>query len=77
MSLAKLVMTSIKHGFQQNLANKLVLSGFSYIPFSFDVDIFAIWKSSDVGILVLQNCFDVGLSKIWLLFPQTFWQHWC
>ena len=73
MSLAKLVMTSIKHRFQQNLANKLVLSGFGYIPFSFDVDIFAIWKSSDVGILVLQNCFDVGLSKIWLLFPQTFW----
>ena len=39
-------------------------------------DILAFWKSFDVDILGFQKCFDMGFSKIWLLFAQTFWQHW-
>ena len=67
----------------ESLAKKLVLNQFkSYfgsISLCFDVDIFGFWKSFDVDILGFQKSFDVGLlefSEIWLLFAQTFWQHW-
>ena len=50
----------------------------------FWLDPFVLWcryfsLSRELCIWSFQNCFDVGLlgfTKIWLLFPQTFWQHW-
>ena len=54
-------------------------TGFGSFYLCFDVDIFAFWKTFDVDILGFQKFFDVGLlgfSKVWLLFAQTFWQHW-
>ena len=40
-----------------------------FLPFEeLDVDISGFLKCCDVGLL--------GFSKIWLLFAQTFWQHW-
>ena len=70
-------------GYFWKFGKKLVLNqfktGFGSISLCLDVDIFAFWKSFDVDILGFQKCFDVGLlgfSKIWLLFAQTFWQHW-
>ena len=63
----------------ENLENMVLnqfKSGFGSISLCFYEDIFAFWKSFDVYILGFQKCFDVGLlrvSKIWLLFDQTFW----
>ena len=61
------------------MAENLSKPSFDSIPLCFDADMFAFWKNFDVGILGIQKCLEVGLlgfSKIWLLFLQTFWQHW-
>ena len=78
-----LVFLAIFFGYFWKFGKKLVLNqfktGFGSISLCLDVDIFAFWKSFDVDILGFQKCFDVdllGFSKIWLLFAQTFWQHW-
>ena len=69
----------ISGGIQKGICILDRATGFGSISLYFDVDILAFWKTFDVHILGFRKCFDVGLlrfSKIWLLFAQTFWQHW-